>query len=692
MPKKSLKRVSVRVKLKLSIRREFKCLNILATKKDLSVPLPETKSGRLEAAALLTKSKEQILYAWEASAREKVNGARKQSSQAIRDSIPKFIDELVKTLLSADPKDEAENAAAIAREHANDRLSQGEYTLDEVIYEYHLLRTILVEVLESKSALGAESSKIIHEYLDRGIRKSAVEYAEAAARHELTRKTEQEEARKIATSIHSKKTEAARAELYEFFMQCPIPTVILTGPEYHFALANPPYETFIGRKASGKAMFEVYSQAEVADYLPVLDAVYKTGTPYFAKEQPFNLPDANGVIRNLWTNISYYPFRGAESEIRGILAYVQDVTEQVQARKRAEESENQFRQISDSLSLMIWIANPDGIIYWANKWWYNYTGCDHLDWTGTRSPLHPLDIPEGYKRWLESMNTGCEFNVEMRFKRSVDDAYRWHLVQAVAIRDQNEKIIKWVGSSVEIDEQKNLVRDLETERDLRERFVTALTHDLRNPLTAAKLNAEVLHGKPNDPESVKKITLRIIRSIDRGESMVRDMLDANRMKAGQGISVSFSECVLEEVVNKTLSDLQTISGRNFEFRNESGHIQGYWDGEGLRRIIENLAGNAMKYGTPNGAITVRILKEANYAEISVHNEGAPITPAEQITLFESYHRSDSAIKSGEKGWGIGLTVVKGIAEAHHGTVRVESDAGTGTTFFVRMPIDSRILS
>jgi signal transduction histidine kinase len=96
--------------------------------------------------------------------------------------------------------------------------------------------------------------------------------------------------------------------------------------------------------------------------------------------------------------------------------------------------------------------------------------------------------------------------------------------------------------------------------------------------------------------------------------------------------------------------------------------------------------NALKYGS--GEAPVRITVEAlpDHVEVEIHNEGPPIPPEEQATLFEPFIRAQRA-RSMPGGWGIGLAVVRGVAEAHGGTVDVDSAAGRGTSFTMRIPFD-----
>lgn len=207
------------------------------------------------------------------------------------------------------------------------------------------------------------------------------------------------------------------------------------------------------------------------------------------------------------------------------------------------------------------------------------------------------------------------------------------------------------------------------------------------------MSAQLLSRNSHDAQKIQGLAARIEGSVDRAENMVRDLLDANRIKAGEGLPLSITECDLNELLYHTLNDLRTMNGDRFLVINPSGEIRGYWDGEAIQRIVENLASNAVKYGKVDAPVTIGLSSAKDYAEISVHNEGDPIPSEDQEhLLFKSYRRSESAINSGQKGWGIGLTLVKGIAEAHHGSVRVESKSGLGTTFFVRVPLDGRAVS
>lgn len=225
--------------------------------------------------------------------------------------------------------------------------------------------------------------------------------------------------------------------------------------------------------------------------------------------------------------------------------------------------------------------------------------------------------------------------------------------------------------------------DLKKEKDLRETFVNALTHDLRTPLTSARLSAQLIRKNLNNSDNVFKQVSRIITYVDRIEYMIQDLLDANVIQAGQVLPVQVSECDLKVIAEETISDLQVTYGPRFVLRSPL-EIVGMWSKNDLRRIFENLCSNAIKYGADNKLITITLEDNGEIVFIKIRNEGNPIPPKEISFLFGHYQRSKTAIASGQKGWGIGLTLVKGLTEAHGGTVSVESEEGKGTTFTIKL--------
>lgn len=374
---------------------------------------------------------------------------------------------------------------------------------------------------------------------------------------------------------------------------------------------------------------------------------------------------------------NYFPVK-LKDKILGVGATLVDITER-------KEIELELRQIANAMPQIVWTARPDGHVDWYNDWWYDYTGAKRgSNWHDEETPMHPDDIAPTWERWRKSLESGELYQMEYRFRRASDGQYRWHLGRAVPVRDESGRIVKWIGSNTDIHEQKVLVKKLEDERDLREYFIATLSHDLRTPLTAAKMSAQLLSKKSGDNPAINKTAYRISENMDRADSMIQDLLDATRVKAGEKIQLKLNNCNLTQIIVDTVGELSTIHGDRF-LLHATDQIEGHWSCNGIRRILENLCTNAIKYGAPQGYVTISLNDLGEKVSIEVHNEGNPIPQEEIDKLFQPFIRSRSVQEKGMRGWGIGLTLVKGLTEAHEGTVSVESSPETGTTFRVNLP-------
>ncbi len=228
--------------------------------------------------------------------------------------------------------------------------------------------------------------------------------------------------------------------------------------------------------------------------------------------------------------------------------------------------------------------------------------------------------------------------------------------------------------------------ELEREREMRELFVLTLTHDLRAPLAAAKFAAQLLFRKGQDPVEAQRLSGRIAASLDRCDAMISDLLDANQLRSGGALTIEVESFELTELVADTLAELSTLYGDRFVLQAPEP-VQGRWSRLELRRMLENLCINGIKYGEAGRTIRVTVQRQGAQVRLKVHNWGLPIPPAEQPKLFEPYHRRNEH-QGARQGWGLGLTVVSGIVAAHGGEVAVQSTEAEGTLFCVTLPIEA----
>lgn len=233
------------------------------------------------------------------------------------------------------------------------------------------------------------------------------------------------------------------------------------------------------------------------------------------------------------------------------------------------------------------------------------------------------------------------------------------------------------------------IEELRSERDLRERFVSVLAHDLRGPLSAAKLGVQLLATNPAGLDHRRELIARTARSIDRTDQMVRDLLDASRLHAGESLPLRLEDTDLAAIARDVIDELVALHADRFVL-DAPEQVRGFWSPDDLRRALWNLASNAVKYGAPDRPITLAVRRSTRGGgQLSVHNEGNAISQEDQAHLFQPFFRSDAVRVTGPRGWGLGLTLVQGCAEAHGGSVKVDSHAATGTTFTLELPVDSR---
>lgn len=220
----------------------------------------------------------------------------------------------------------------------------------------------------------------------------------------------------------------------------------------------------------------------------------------------------------------------------------------------------------------------------------------------------------------------------------------------------------------------------DTLRDFQDHLSHTLAHDLRNPLTTVMTTAQILKRQFTAQGDVEKAA-RIIQAARRIDDMIQQLLDEGRMKADEK-KLEFKDCDLEWLVKDIAFELNISNDDRFVVKS-SGKCTGLWNENYLRRLIENLATNAIKYGEEGKPVTLTVSESDTHGFLTVHNIGNPIPKNELPHLFEKFKRLRTAEK--KVGWGLGLAVVKGMVDAHQGSISVESEEGKGTTFIVTLP-------
>lgn len=222
----------------------------------------------------------------------------------------------------------------------------------------------------------------------------------------------------------------------------------------------------------------------------------------------------------------------------------------------------------------------------------------------------------------------------------------------------------------------------QSEARIREQFFSALTHDLRTPLSTATTAVDIVRNT-NDLVRAHRFADMARRQHDMLEAMITDLLDM--MVSTAGTALPKLECAdLNALVADAIAGIALTSKRCIELHGDQ--VNGKWHAAELRRAVENLLNNAVKYSDCDTAIDVAIRLDGDRAVVSVSNTG-PTIPAEQIdVIFQLFRRTARAEDRGITGWGIGLPYVRSVAERHGGSIAVESGDAV-TTFALTLPLD-----
>lgn len=284
--------------------------------------------------------------------------------------------------------------------------------------------------------------------------------------------------------IARKKIEESETKFRTLLEDAPVATCLFAGREMTIELANELMIGYWGKEKNviGKPLKDAVPELKGQPFLNILDEVFTTGKTYEAKNELAQLV-INGVSGNYYFDYTYKPIRNTSGEVYGIINMAVDVTEQVIARTKIEESEKQFRQMAELMPQKVWTTDAEG-----NKNYFNQTLLDYAGYTfeelkgdGWEKIIHPEDWENNKVPWEESIRTGNDYEAENRLLRK-DGVYLWHLTRAVAIKDENGKVKMWVGSKTEIQEQREQKEELE-------RSVAERTQELRK----ANLELEEKH-------------------------------------------------------------------------------------------------------------------------------------------------------------------------------------------------------
>lgn len=223
--------------------------------------------------------------------------------------------------------------------------------------------------------------------------------------------------------------------------------------------------------------------------------------------------------------------------------------------------------------------------------------------------------------------------------------------------------------------------------ELRRKLAAALSHDMRTPLSVIANGAQLVGISP-DIETARRAASKIESNAIRLGDMMGELLDALTHQGGEKLPLHVTRFDVLDLIDEMREQYcqNQVGLGGIEFAAVGHSVFGHWCRGSLRRALENLINNAIKYGDDRG-VRVMAREARGRLMLSVHNEGNPIPENQHNRIFEYLSREGA--KESRPGWGIGLQFVKGMAESHGGSVSVDSSHETGTTFLIDVPVDCR---
>ena len=391
-----------------------------------------------------------------------------------------------------------------------------------------------------------------------------------------------------------------------------------------------------------------------------------------------------------------------------------DVTEHVHAEEAVRESEARFRALADNMSQLAWMADAQGMIFWYNQRWFEYTGgaFEAMQGEGWRSAHHPDHLERVAAEFRRCVEAGEPWEDTFPLRRA-DGAYGWFLSRAVPIRDADGRIARWFGTNTDITERRRIEERLRrSEADLREltetlearvqertrlleqrnrelqQFAFIASHDFQEPLRKVQTFATLMqeeYAAVLDANAAHYLA-SMERAAARMSDLLRDMLAFSRvaMQARPFARVSVAALAAE-----VLQDLELmIAGAGAAVELEAD-LDLDADPSQLRQVLNHLVMNALKFSRP-GVAPVATIRAASFERdgapwrrIVVEDNGIGFDPRHAERIFEPLQRLHSHAEY--PGTGMGLAICRRIAERHGGLIRAESAPGRGSRFIVELP-------
>jgi PAS domain S-box-containing protein len=376
----------------------------------------------------------------------------------------------------------------------------------------------------------------------------------------------------------------------------------------------------------------------------------------------------------------------------------ESLRKEIGERQRAEEdvrrSEDRLRLVIDTLPAMVWRKLPDGSAEFLNQRFREYTGLsveEGLGWGWMRNAFHPEDRAE--EEWRAAFAAGEPFEKEARQRRA-DGAYRWFLLRAVPLRDELGDVVKWYGTSTDIEDRRRADEALQetqdklaqvTRRQMMGELAAAIAHEVNQPLTAIVTNAnfsfrQLKGSSPNLVELRTAIT-EIMNDGTRASAVISRIRGLLVKETPRRAELNINEII--QGVTTLLRNELTRDHLNLRTELAANLPRVHGDSVQLQQVLINLIMNAREAmrltAEPPGRLLIRSAKKADSVLVQVQDSGPGIEPGLADRIFEPFFTTKG------EGIGMGLSISHSIIESHGGHLSLVSSS-QGALFEFTLPV------
>jgi PAS domain S-box-containing protein len=471
-----------------------------------------------------------------------------------------------------------------------------------------------------------------------------------------------------------------QAKFYEsVFFQAPVGIGMWEGPDFITRRINPALASFYGQQAEaliGKPIFDIFPKAK-NPWATIMTHVYETGKPYTGIELPVDL-EYTGEIKTSFVNFSIVPYMGPKGDLTGVLGVSIDTTQQVHLRKTLEESELKMKIAVESARLGVWDVDlRSQQVYSSSYIWIPGFPMEK----GTYSMAEFLDtvLPE-HRSLVDQAFNGSKSNFAVQVKvKWLDASIHWIQLTGNILKDDNNKPLRVVGTTLDITDQKELERR-------KDELLSTVSHELKTPVTSIKAIAQMLERKFNlsDDKSTADLLHKLVNQVRRLTNLIHDLLDASLIEGGK-LQLNKTHFLMDELVDEAVSEVQRTTVTHTISIKCEGPVHCFSDKERIRQVIINLLTNAIKYSPNANHVNLRVGQANQHVLCCVEDFGIGICKEKSGQIFERFYRVIDEKHSGFQGIGIGLYISRQIINRLDGKIWFESKEGVGTTFCFEVP-------